>query len=149
MLEVRFDTETKELTAWCADEEQFGNLDREGNTVAILDIPIPDKPLRAWLFDEANQTLIDNPDYISEIQVSYSSHLGQILAIDVTKVKPLKARVLHEKENVTKDYDCFVTKSIKDQYLAGTVSIGDYVIIHFFELNPLRAVCTDIIFKSW
>ncbi len=62
MREVRYNTETKKLTAWCGDEKQFGNLARAGHTVVILDIPIPNKPLDAWLFD--GETLIPNPDYI-------------------------------------------------------------------------------------
>lgn len=64
MLEVRYKTDTKKLTAWCADTKQFGNLNREGHTVIILDIPIPNKPMEALLYDEATQTLIDNPDYV-------------------------------------------------------------------------------------
>ena len=64
MLEVRYNTDTKKLTAWCGDEKQFGNLKREGHTVVILDIPIPEKTCLAYLFDEATQTLIDNPDYV-------------------------------------------------------------------------------------
>lgn len=65
MLEVRYNTETKELTGWCADPEQFGYLKDRGNeVVVVLDIPIPDKPMEAWLFDEVTQTLIPNPDYV-------------------------------------------------------------------------------------
>lgn len=66
MLEVRYNTDTKELTAWCGDSEQFGNLDRgrDNEAIVILDIPIPTKPIQALLFDEATQTLIDNPDYV-------------------------------------------------------------------------------------
>ena len=66
MLEVRYNTETKEPTAWCGDEKQFGNLDR-GNleeAIVILDTPIPSKPIDALLYDEAIHGLIDNPDYV-------------------------------------------------------------------------------------
>jgi len=64
MLEVRYNTDTKEITAWCGDEAQFGNLEREGHAVVILNIPIPSQEAGAYLFDEATQALIDNPDYI-------------------------------------------------------------------------------------
>jgi len=64
MLEVRYNTDTKQLTAWCGDETQFGNLEREGHTVVILDILIPNKPLAALLFHFGTQSLIDNPDYV-------------------------------------------------------------------------------------
>lgn len=64
MLEIRYIIETKQLTGWCGDLEQFGKLDRNRPTeaVVILDIPIPDKPVEAWLFDGSK--LIPNPDYI-------------------------------------------------------------------------------------
>lgn len=64
MLELRYNTDTKQVTGWCGDETAFGNLEREGHTVVILDIPIPEKVSLAYLFDEATQSLIDNPDYI-------------------------------------------------------------------------------------
>lgn len=63
MLEVRYNNSTKELTAWCADSKQFGNLERGGHTVVILDIDIPDTPPAAWLYDKANKQLVPNPDY--------------------------------------------------------------------------------------
>lgn len=61
MLEVRYNTETGEVTGWCGDEEDFGNLQpRWGiEAIAVLDIPIPDKPLDAYL--------ISNPDTIIEL----------------------------------------------------------------------------------
>lgn len=63
MLEIRYRTDTKELTAWCGDEKQFGNLDRDRaeEATVVLDIPIPSKPLEAWLFD--GNKLVLNPDY--------------------------------------------------------------------------------------
>lgn len=66
MLEVRYHTVTKKVTAWCGDAKQFGNLDRgrDNETIVVLDTPIPDKPTEAWLYDEATQSLIPNPDYI-------------------------------------------------------------------------------------
>ncbi len=66
MLEVRYNADTKEVTAWCGDHDQFGNLDRgwTDEAVVVLDIPIPTKPIEALLYNEATQTLIDNPDYV-------------------------------------------------------------------------------------
>ena len=64
MLEVRYHLETKQLSAWCGDEKQFGNLDygRDNEAIVVLDIPIPSKPLDAWLFD--TDKLIPNPSYV-------------------------------------------------------------------------------------
>jgi len=66
MLEVRYNTETKKLSGWCGDPEQFGNLDRarDNEAVVVLDIPIPTEPIQALLYDEATQSLIDNPDFV-------------------------------------------------------------------------------------
>lgn len=63
MLEIRYNRNTEELTGWCGDEAQFGNLkDRGSEAIIVLDIPIPDEPLEAWLFD--GEKLVPNPDYI-------------------------------------------------------------------------------------
>ena len=62
MLEVRYNKDTKEITGWCGDPNQFGNLGRYPNeVVVVLDIPIPDKPMDYWLYDD--QKLKQNPDY--------------------------------------------------------------------------------------
>lgn len=67
MLEIRYDTITKELTGWWAS--RFGNheaklRDRPDEAIVALDIGIPEKPLEAWLYDEAGESLQPNPDYI-------------------------------------------------------------------------------------
>ncbi len=75
MLEVRYNTDTKQLTAWCGDPEQFGNLDRDRpeEAVAVLDITIPIKPIQAILYDEASQSLIDNPDYVEPEPLAFTA----------------------------------------------------------------------------
>lgn len=63
MLEIRYNLDTREITGWCGDPAQFGNLDRGWPTeeIDILDIPIPPKPLEAYLYEDG--VLSDNPDY--------------------------------------------------------------------------------------
>lgn len=66
MLEVRYNTTTKELTGWWAS--RFGNwdkklLNRPDEAMVELDIDIPDLPLEAWLYDEASNNLLPNPSY--------------------------------------------------------------------------------------
>lgn len=75
MLEVRYNTETKELTAWCGDETQFGNLDRgrDNEAIVVLDTPIPTEPIEALLYDETTQTLIDNPDYTEPESLAFTA----------------------------------------------------------------------------
>jgi len=66
MLEVRYNKDTKEVTGWCGDPKEFGNLKKRGGVeeVVLLDIPIPNNLCIAYLYDEATRTLKDNPDYV-------------------------------------------------------------------------------------
>ena len=65
MLEIRYNNNTKELTGWWGN--RHGNHDvklrkRPNEKIALLDIPISDKPLEAWLCD--GKKLMPNPDYV-------------------------------------------------------------------------------------
>jgi len=64
MLEIRYNKNTKELTGWWGD--RHGNHEiklknRPDEAIALIDTPIPDKPLEALLFDK--ETLVPNPSY--------------------------------------------------------------------------------------
>ena len=64
MLEVRYNEVTKELTGWWAN--RHGNHEtklknRPDEVMGLLNIPIPDKPLGAWLCDGIKLT--SNPEY--------------------------------------------------------------------------------------
>ena len=64
MLEIRYNKNTKELTGWWGS--RFGNWDiklknRPDEAMAEFDIPIPDKPLGAWLCD--GMKLAPDPSY--------------------------------------------------------------------------------------
>ena len=66
MIEIRHDINTGELTGWWGN--RHGNHDiklknRPSEAMAELDITVPDKPLGAWLYDEATQSLVLNPEY--------------------------------------------------------------------------------------
>ena len=63
MLKIRYNKQTKEVTGWWGN--RFGNEEvklknRPDEIIVMLDIPIPNKPLEAWLFDDM---LIPNPGY--------------------------------------------------------------------------------------
>ena len=65
MLEIRYNTQTKKVTGWWGN--RHGNhrtklKNRPWDAIVMLGIPIPDKPLEAWLYD--GKTLIPNPDYV-------------------------------------------------------------------------------------
>lgn len=148
MLEVRYNLETKVVTGWCSDEDQFGNLgDRDGReALIILDIDSPPKPCRAFLYDETAECLIDNPDY-PQPQPPRSIHLARLSDINPDKVRPATAVRTWEDRDYT--YDCFVTQTIKDQWIAGDIVIGDIVLVEFLEDTSDRAIVVHKVFKTW
>ena len=67
MLEIRYNIQTKEVTGWWGN--RHGNhhaklKNRLWDAMVMLDIPIPDKPPEAWLYDEGTQSLVPNPNYV-------------------------------------------------------------------------------------
>lgn len=145
MLEIRYIKTTGELTGWCGDEKQFGNLkDRGDEAIIVLDIPIPEKGCDAYLYDEVTQSLVPNPDYV-EPEPPRSTHISTIDAIDTTKARPVRIKRVWEGRDYF--YDCLVTESVKDQYLAGDVKVGDYVIVHFDDIG--EQIVTNKVYKSW
>lgn len=74
-----------------------------------------------------------------------STHISTIDAIDTAKPRPVRIKRVCEGRDYF--YDCLVTESVKDQYVAGDVKVGDYVIVHFDDIGEL--VVTAKVFKSW
>lgn len=74
-----------------------------------------------------------------------STHISTIDAIDTSKARP--ARIKRAWEGRDYFYDCFVTESVKDQYMAGDIVVGDYVIVHFDDIG--EQIVTGKVFKSW
>lgn len=74
-----------------------------------------------------------------------STHISTIDAIDTGKARPVRIKRVWEGRDYF--YDCLVTESVKDQYVAGDVKVGDYVIIHFDDIG--EQVVTAKVFKSW
>ena len=65
MLEVRYNTQTGEVTGWWGNRwgnEEAKLKNRPDEAIAMLDIGISDKPLNAWLSD--GKKLSPNPDYV-------------------------------------------------------------------------------------
>lgn len=74
-----------------------------------------------------------------------STHISTIDTIDTAKVRPVRIKWVWE--GMDYFYDCFVTESVKDQYVAGDVKVGDYVIVHFDDIG--EQIVTAKVFKSW
>ena len=55
---------------------------------------------------------------------------------------------------VNYDIDCFATQTVKDQYVAGQIVIGDYLVVNFISEYPDGdevdiPIVTGKVFKSW
>jgi len=74
-----------------------------------------------------------------------STHLAKVVAINPSAVKP--ATVTRTWEGKEYTYDCFVSESVKDQWQAGDIAVGDFVLVHFGDIG--EQIVTGKVFKSW
>lgn len=110
---------------------------------------------------ESKSSNVASPDFIEATKAEYddfiaslpviepqppiSTYISVIDAIDTTKARPVRIkRVWNGKDYF---YDCLVFESVKDQYVAGNIAVGDYVLVHFDDIG--EQVVTGKIYKSW
>ena len=75
-----------------------------------------------------------------------STHLAALVSVTLGSVRPAKVKRVWQGKAYY--YDCFVSQMVKDGYVAGTIVIGDFLLVHFdTELN--EQVVTEKIFKTW
>lgn len=74
-----------------------------------------------------------------------STHFVRIEGFSPAEEKPLNVKRTWN----GKDYyfDCYATQTLKDEYMAGNVAIGDWIIVHFDDSD--REVAMLKIYKSW
>ena len=77
--------------------------------------------------------------------ISITIHISIIEAIDTTKARPVRIKWVWEGRGYF--YDCLATESVKDQYMAGDIAVGDYVLVHFDDIG--EQIVTAKVFKSW
>lgn len=143
MLKIRYSTETKILSGWTDIESEFDQLQsRGGEDTAILDIAKPSADDYEGFLEQDGELV---RRVIEPSEPPRSAHISTIDAIDPSKVRP--ARIKRVWKGNDYFYNCFVTESVKDQYVAGDVSVGDYVIVHFNEIG--EQIVTAKVFKSW
>ena len=95
---------------------------------------------------EPTQDEIDGFNQLAvELEPPVSTYLGSIEAIDPSKARPVSIKRMWR--NKAYHYDCFVTETVKDQYLAGSIAVGDYVLVHYDDTGEQVVVAK--IFKSW
>lgn len=82
---------------------------------------------------------------LPETEPSKSTHIAQLVAIDAGKVRPAQVKRMWEERQYF--YDCFVTETIKEMYVAGNLHVGDYVLVHYDDRD--EQLVTEKIYKSW
>ena len=82
---------------------------------------------------------------LPQTEPSHSTHISILEAIDPTKTRPAKVKRVWEGRNYF--YDCFATQTVKDEYVAGKIKIGDYVLVHFD--NTGEQIVMAKVWKSW
>jgi len=74
-----------------------------------------------------------------------SSHISTLVSVDVAKARPAKVKRVWNGHDYL--YDCFVTQTVKNEYQAGSIQIGDFLLVHFDDTG--EQVVTAKVFKSW
>jgi hypothetical protein len=90
-------------------------------------------------------TFTDEPTPVAQTEPTRSTHIATLESVDPTKARP--ARIKRVWEGRAYHYDALVTQTVKDEYVAGKIKVGDYLIVHFDDMGEL--VVTAKIFKSW
>ena len=147
MLEIFYEAATKVVTAWRSEGKQGIRPVRDGEAKVMLDILPPSNEgasVRDYLYDETTMTLKLRPDFTPP-DPPHSSHISVLTAVDAAKARP--ARVKRVWEGRDYFYDCFATQTVKDEFVAGKIAIGDYVIVHFDDIG--EQLVTAKVWKSW
>lgn len=74
-----------------------------------------------------------------------STHIATLVAVDASKARPAKVKRIWDSREYL--YDCLVTQAVKDEYQAGKIAIGDYVIVHYDDSGEQIVIAK--VYKSW
>ena len=59
------------------------------------------------------------------------------------------ARVTRTYNNREYTFNCYVTQSMRDDYLAGKIAIGDYVLVAFADDDISKPIVIGKVYKTW
>lgn len=82
-----------------------------------------------------------------------SEHPAKLIAINPSLAKPATVRRWHLGRSY--DFNCLVSQSVKDQFQAGDIQMGDWFVVSFLDENPDGngernvAIIDYKIYKSW
>jgi len=82
---------------------------------------------------------------VAQTEPSLSTHISALVGVDATKARPARVKRVWEGRDYL--YDCFATQTVKDEYVAGKIVIGDYVLVHFDDIGEQIVIAK--VFKSW
>jgi len=88
---------------------------------------------------------------------SMSTHPARIDAINPGAIKPATVtRIFLTEDGFTTlwngkewQYDCYVSQSVVDEWQAGKIAVGDFVLIEFLEGDVTKPLLTLRIYRSW
>lgn len=86
------------------------------------------------------------------IDLPHSQHIAKLKSVNPALAKP--ATVVRRFMGVNYDVRCLVSQSAVDMWLAGTLQIGDFVIVSFIDEIPNEteryvAIVVDKVYESW
>lgn len=81
-----------------------------------------------------------------------SQHIGKLTAVNPALAKP--ATVTRKYMGQLYDVQCLVSQTVVDMWLAGTLQVGDYVVVSYIDENPDTAelsiaIVVDKVYESW
>ncbi len=75
------------------------------------------------------------------------THWAKVDSFNQAEEKPMRVRRTWNSREYT--VDCYVTENIKDQYQAGDVAVGDFVLVEFLEDSADKAVVFAKVLETW
>jgi|GEM_PF-5716078 len=74
-----------------------------------------------------------------------STHVSVLTAVNASAVRPATIKRVWEGNDYF--FDCFVTQTVRDEYVEGKIELGDFVLVHFDDVG--EQCVTSKVFKSW
>ena len=122
------------------------------NAIEIKEASTWSPPIGFYLLDKQGGEIGDTWDGINfikppQIQTDppHSTHISTLEAVVPTKARPAKVKRVWEGRDYF--YDCFATQTVKDEYVAGKIKIGDYVLVHYDDTG--EQIILAKVWKSW
>jgi hypothetical protein len=75
------------------------------------------------------------------------THWAEIKQFNIGQEKPLQGERTFNHIKYT--FDCYVTQALINEYQAGQLQVGDYIIVEFIEGKINRPLAIAKVYKSW